>query len=354
MSREQRISLIKKLQEIRNSKIICHVTSDRRAVGIQKIPGLSTQIAGESFPYFSEHFLNIGHNENLDLFLYTRGGNVDAVWPLVNLFREHAKCFSVLVPFYAHSAGTLICLGANKIVMGEMGQLSPVDPTTSNPFNPIDSKTQTQKPISVEDVMAYLDLATEKFELNSEEARLSVFQELTEKVEPLALGNVYRAFSHIRLLAEKLLRIHFQSNEDSQIKNIVTTLTEEFSSHTHAINRGEAQKVLGERIVKFASEQEERFLWDLWSDYEEELKLKEPFSIAQEVGRTAKDITLTGGFIESENLSHIFQVESHVIPVPQVPSNIQIQIPAEKPFIHPSFPIQYSIEQKFAGWKTYT
>jgi ClpP class serine protease len=39
------------------------------------------------------------------------------VWPLVTLLRQYCKRLAVLVPFRAHSAGTLISLGADEIVM---------------------------------------------------------------------------------------------------------------------------------------------------------------------------------------------------------------------------------------------
>lgn len=47
-----------------------------------------------------------------------------------------AKQIEVIVPYRAHSTGTLIAIGADKIIMGRLGELSPVDPSTGHPFNP--------------------------------------------------------------------------------------------------------------------------------------------------------------------------------------------------------------------------
>jgi ClpP class serine protease len=64
------------------------------------------------------------------------------------------------VPYKAHSAGTMIALGADEIVMSDLSEISPIDPSTANVFNPSDpTNLQNKIPISVEDVIAYFDLA---------------------------------------------------------------------------------------------------------------------------------------------------------------------------------------------------
>lgn len=94
-------------------------------------------------------------------------------------------------------------------------------------------------------------------------------------------------------------------------------------------------------------------MWALWSDYEEELQLKTPFSLAREV-EEERDLIITGAFIESEALLYMYQAEHHITPVSQIPSNIQIQIPpdqAKRAIKLPGFPIRHNIETKSIGWK---
>ena len=58
----------------------------------------------------------------------------------------------------------MISLGADEIIMSDLSELSPIDPSTANVFNPADpANVQNKIPISVEDVMAYFDLAKNKF-----------------------------------------------------------------------------------------------------------------------------------------------------------------------------------------------
>src|ERR1041385_5656462 len=120
---KDRIGSYKQLEEKRKSKLLVYITSDRR--------GLETQIASDILLYFANHLDKLGDSEKISLFLYTRGGSTIAAWSLVNLIRNFCKDFEVIVPFNCHSAGTLICLGANTIVMTKQATLGPIDPSTN-------------------------------------------------------------------------------------------------------------------------------------------------------------------------------------------------------------------------------
>lgn len=115
---------------------------------------------------------------------------------IAKLIREYCEEFNILIPFRAHSAGTLLALGANNLVMNKLGELNPVDPSTVNMFNPVLrppphgdlSDPRNRIPISVEEVTSHFDLSKEKVGLVSENDRLEVFRVLAKKREPLALA----------------------------------------------------------------------------------------------------------------------------------------------------------------------
>nr|WP_233285292.1 hypothetical protein [Bradyrhizobium acaciae] len=73
---------------------------------------------------------NIPENSPIDLLLNTGGGDVDACEKLVSLIHAKArdKEFRVVVPDLAKSAGTLMALGANKIIMSDASELGMIDP----------------------------------------------------------------------------------------------------------------------------------------------------------------------------------------------------------------------------------
>ncbi|RUT96117.1 hypothetical protein EOD23_31180, partial [Mesorhizobium sp. USDA-HM6] len=63
-----------------------------------------------------------------DLFIQTPGGNVDATEKLIGILRQRLKSWRVIVPSWAKSAGTVIALSANDIVLGINSELGPIDP----------------------------------------------------------------------------------------------------------------------------------------------------------------------------------------------------------------------------------
>lgn len=63
------------------------------------------------------------------LLLNSTGGDVAAAYLIAKLCREHTKStFEVAVPRRAKSAATLICCGADRIHMGSLSELGPIDP----------------------------------------------------------------------------------------------------------------------------------------------------------------------------------------------------------------------------------
>src|ERR1035437_8708461 len=210
--------LIKKIEEQRKSKVVTYITSDRQGP-------VNARIAMDVVPIISKQLQKIGKTQNIDLFLYSSGGDTLVPWRLVSMIREYCSQFSVLIPYKAHSAATMISLGADEIVMTDLSELSPIDPSTANVFNPSDpANPQSKIPISVEDVMAYFDLAKKKFGIKSDEDLTKIFNKFVEsnpQIHPLALGNVNRTHNLIRRLAERLLKSHKSPIKDDEIEKIV-------------------------------------------------------------------------------------------------------------------------------------
>ncbi len=90
MAYQQRITIINKIQRLRNSKVITCFLSDRPTDAPQQL-GLSLSLGTDIQPVIYDHLQAMGKVENLDLFLYTRGGNTDVVWPLVNILRQYCN-----------------------------------------------------------------------------------------------------------------------------------------------------------------------------------------------------------------------------------------------------------------------
>lgn len=331
MDRKQ---LIQQIEGLRSSRLITYVTSDRQGP-------FNARIAMDVIPLISKQLQAIRKKtQNIDLFLYSAGGDTMVPWRLVSMIREYCDKFSVLVPYKAHSAATMIALGADEIVMSDLSEISPIDPSTANVFNPPDPQNPQNKiPISVEDVMAYFDLAKNKFGIKNDEELSRVFTKFVEsnpQIHPLALGNVNRIHNLIRRLAERLLKSHKSPMSEADIKSIVDYFTEKLYSHQYFIGRKEAKEDLGLKTVVDANEFLSKTMTDLYEEYNKELDFGKMWNPENELGANAmqnrKDYKIA--YIESSQLSNYYDISAEyrkqqVNMVQQTPQG-PIQIPQEQ------------------------
>jgi len=265
-----RTELIKRLEELRSSSVICLLTSLR--------PGVQGLISDDQVRVMFDHLLAIRPRPipRLDLFLVSNGGNGVVPWRLVSLFREFAQKFRVMIPYRAYSAATLLALGADEIVMHPFGELGPIDPSVSNDFNP---KNQQGQPIaiSVEDVKAYVAFIKKTVGITHEDELVKTIESLCAQVHPLALGNVERFVSQSRMIATKVLKTHMEGDADHIIDELVENMTSKLYFHGHPINRKEAKQDLKLKVLPDPGPDLENTMWDLYCDFEKAFENTEPF-----------------------------------------------------------------------------
>ncbi|KKT34581.1 MAG: hypothetical protein UW24_C0026G0007 [Parcubacteria group bacterium GW2011_GWA2_44_12] len=288
--------LIKKLETECTSRVITYATSDRAP--------FATKIANDIIPLLGNQLDAIGKVKKISLFLYTSGGDMLAPIRIVKLIRNHCDEFEILVPYKAHSAGTLICMGADTIVMGKLGELTPVDPTTDHPFNPQNpSNPQQRLPVSVEDLNSYLLFAKEKAGVK-EDQMIDSYKLLVEKLHPLSIGNAYRAYRMAKMVSERLLWLHMDKN-DEKIKKIVKEMTGDITIHAYPIDQDEATE-LGLKIEK-ATDGVDKTMRELYDTYADEMKLGQPFHPNELLaGKDSADFERPGAYLETTDLSYQF------------------------------------------------
>lgn len=327
--KEIRLDLIKRLETTRGSKVITYVTGTRG--------NLNFQIAMDSLRKIFEHIKDEkGKETSIDLFIHSNGGDGIVPWKLVTLVRDYAKKFSVIVPHRAFSAATLISLGADEIIMHPMGMLGPTDPTVKNDFNPPNPSNPGQLlGISVEDVISYIKFIKDDFGITHEDELVETAKILADKVHPLALGNVKRFHSQSRMLAKKLLALHMPVTDDHKIGEIVDSLTSKLFFHGHPINYKEAEQ-MGLK-VRATSEEEEQIVWDLYLQYEEEMKLEEEFRFVDEFIRQKPALAIgssatisldkmKGVYVESSERTDVFTANFDVWGIKQQNAQTQCQL----------------------------
>ncbi len=298
----ERKEFYKKLEEIRGSKVITYVTGDR--------PSLETQIHNETLDFFSDHLDSFESPQKITLILHSKGGDTLAGWSIVNLIRQYTDNFEVIVPARALSTGTLICIGADKIVMTKQSNLGPIDPSINSPLNPQHPglPATARVPVSVEAIAGYFGLAKESLKIKNQSELASIFLKLSDHVHPIALGQVYRAREQIQMLANKLLKMHM--SDDTKIKNIINVLCSESGSHDYTISRREAEEDLKLPIEK-PDDNNYNVIKDIFSDIRKELELNVTFQPASFLGSAnQKSYNFKRALVESvEGGSHAFSTE---------------------------------------------
>jgi len=322
VSRNSRVGLINKIQELRGSNVLVYFTGDRNPVG--------SRIAEDAVRPLYEHLLALEKGappkRKIDLFLYSRGGDVSVPWRIVTMIREFCNELCVLIPYKAHSAATMICLGADRIVMGKKAELSPIDPTL---VKAVSGEAPVPPPeISVEDVSSYISFMRERANISDQAALAQVVSQLASHLTPLTLGSVNRQYSHIRLVARKLLTSRREKIEEGRIGTIIDALTEKMYSHGHAIGRGEAAE-LGLPVDK-PDNNLESLIWNLYQEYETLLQLNDPIDPEELLISKNKDEHVEEriplAVIESVQKLEVFEINALFRRRRQVPPNPQINI----------------------------
>ena len=95
---------------------------------------------GEIHPYFEKSFRDFiedlkaqqPEQNRLTIVLNTPGGSVETVEKMVEIIRFHYSEVYFVVPDFAMSAGTVLCMSGNKIFMDYSSSLGPIDPQVFN------------------------------------------------------------------------------------------------------------------------------------------------------------------------------------------------------------------------------
>ena len=268
MRYSDRLELYRQIEQERESAVLTYITSDRL--------GMETAISSDVIDPFVDLLDVIGPVNRISLILHTSGGQTLAAWRLINLIRMFCDELEVFVPSKALSAGTLMSIGADKIVMTKQAVLGPIDPSVNSPLNPQVSVggQPIQVPVSVESVRGYLNLTREELGIADTQHLTRVLLDLSSHIHPVVLGDIFRSTEQIRFLARKLLPR--QVKDETNIESIVDFLCADSGSHDYTIDRREASD-LGLKIEKPSVEFYD-LLKKIHQSYTQELQLLKPYS----------------------------------------------------------------------------
>lgn len=194
----------------------------------------------------------------LNLFLCSPGGSPNVAFNTVNILRQKCDKIVAYVLDSAKSAATLMCLGADEIVMDVGSQLGPLDMQIPDPRNSTENISALSGYRALEAVADFLhneiDVTVKQLCRKARtnisdslkyamELADSMARPLFEQVNPLDLGRFTNALMVSEAYASELLSRYGPQKTDHQIKGIVSALVRSYPSHSFVIDLPEAKKI---------------------------------------------------------------------------------------------------------------
>jgi len=176
------------------------------------------------------------------MILLSGGGIAGSAYLIGKLCREYSNGkFIVVVPRYAKSAATLLCCAANEIHMGSLSELGPIDPQ----INGLPALGLKNSIVHIAELVKESPTSAEMFA-----------KYLHLSIEPIQIGYYERVAESAMQYAENLLSTHKEDlPKDPQV--IANELVYKYKDHGFVIDKSEAIKILGEKIIKHNSEEYE-------------------------------------------------------------------------------------------------
>lgn len=271
MSYETRKRLLKKIAEKRNRPIITYVTSIR--------PNMSCNMAGDAIiPVIEQIELIAEDIKEVDFLIISNGGDPITALRIMSLLRERFDKISVLLPYVAYSAATILALGADEIIMHPYSNLGPVDPQLTVSHNN-EKGVKENMQFSSEDLRNYVEFIKNDVGITDQQHLVSAVQPLLKDVGTLPIGTAKRSQQLSLTLSEKMLSWHF--DDSAKAKAIARALNSSYYHHGYAVGRKEAQEI-GLPIV-VPEKELEILLWEIWKDYSNEMKCNKAFDPIREI-----------------------------------------------------------------------
>lgn len=224
--------VVAKLEQKLGGKIMCYFT-----------PSKSSMLKNHA-DLFLDLLKDIPQQENLYLVMITNGGDPDAPLRIANIVREYCKNFYVIVPSNCASAGTILSLAANKILMTPSGYLTPIDVSLTTPMNPTGADNKPSR-IGVDQIQRLVKMLDKEGQSETSDYKFEgSYRTLFKYIHPLAIASVDRSSAASEKLAIKMMNMHPQDFESSEkIQAIAMHLIQDFPNHGYPILYSEAKEI---------------------------------------------------------------------------------------------------------------
>jgi ATP-dependent protease ClpP protease subunit len=225
---------------------------------------------------------------SLLILLDTSGGNVYSAVKIMDTLRSKYKDITIAIPQQAKSSGTMMCCGADKLIMGPISELGPLDKPMPHP----DNETARISALDiVKSIDGMLDTAEERqkslakelsdeFDVPIQKSLALASDSISKLISPMLCkedAKIYNQAKRLLAIAEKygteflnaymLKHIDPEKLRDRIAQMIIRRLVWLYPDHGFAIRRNELKEWF------FIVEDAEKIdYWDeLWKEFEQNI-----------------------------------------------------------------------------------
>lgn len=208
---------LRKISKIRKNRNVIFYAS----AFLQKplVPPPMLQLTYEEINGFMSVMHGMDWDKGLTLLLHTPGGITNAAETIVSYLHSKFNYIETIIPTFAMSAGTMICLAANKLIMGRQSQLGP---TIKDQFSM--AKQELEKDIKLAHLWAPILRSLGPALIQEAENALDYSEEMVKK-----------------WLAERMFREKSDANEAAEKAASYFNMASVHKSHGRRIDREEAR-----------------------------------------------------------------------------------------------------------------
>lgn len=194
--------------------------------------------------------------KDVALVLDSFGGNALPAYRIASLFQRLAKSFTVVVPRIAKSAGTLLALGGDEIIMGDDAELGPLDVQITDfdveerlvsaldMVQAVEQLEQSAIEAATRMLASLKDKTHKRITLLLEPSlrfAAEVTKPLFEKIDAVSYSRLSRSLKEAEDYAVRLLtRRRFQSGD---AEAIARDLVRRYSTHEFVIDLDECKRI---------------------------------------------------------------------------------------------------------------
>lgn len=230
----ERMGYLSKLAQHRDRNVITYYS------GWMYLPNAGdASINDKDMNAFMEVVHKLDKSKGLDLILHTPGGSIEATEQIVNYLHSCFNDIKVIIPQMAMSAGSIISVSCNEIIMGKQSCLGPFDPQIGG--------------VACRSVLKEFENAKEEIRTNP--AALGLWQVIINKYPPTFLYSCAQAIALTNELADKILNNIVHDKEKlSEIKKVFNDNVDSKSHGRHFSK--EKLKKLGLNVTSLEDDQD--------------------------------------------------------------------------------------------------